>query len=70
MASVRTLALGLANAGEACQVHACKAFAFSAARMGRGRAQGDTMLRASRGGGTHALLPPTPPPLISQPSAS
>ena len=33
MASVCTLALGLANAGEACQIHACKGFAFSASRL-------------------------------------
>ena len=28
MASVCTLALGLANTGEACQIHACKASPF------------------------------------------
>ena len=58
MASVCTLALGLANAGEACQLHACKGFAFSASRRGHGRA---TVLGArAGGGGTHTLLPASP----------
>ena len=67
MASVCTLALGLANTGEACQIHACKGFAFSASRRGNGRA---TVFRAREGGGvTHTLLP-APAPTVSQPLAS
>lgn len=67
MASVCTLTLGLANAGEACQIHACKGFAFSASRRGHSRA---TVFRAREGGGgTHTLLPASTL-TVSQPLAS
>lgn len=61
MASVYTLTLGLANAGEACQIHACKGFAFSASR--RPKQQSHRVQAREGGGGTHTSC--LPPPSLS-----
>lgn len=59
MASVWALALGLASAREACQVHTCKKpLCLSALRRGPRQSIGECSAQGSRGGGTHTLCHP------------